>query len=94
MLFRARPTLACFRDEARTSSCGSSITDYGSGNWALASISFTRRCAAVDSSLLQKFDFAYFDFAYKDSAALPDTQPYLVRCDETQPIVTVKFTGV
>ena len=42
-----------------------------------------------DSSILQEFDFAY-----KDSAALLATQPHLVRCDETQPIVTVKFTGV
>jgi release factor H-coupled RctB family protein len=42
-----------------------------------------------DSSILQEFDFAY-----KDSADLMATQPYLIRCDETQPIVTVKFTGV
>jgi release factor H-coupled RctB family protein len=42
-----------------------------------------------DSSLLQEFDFAY-----KDSAALLATQPHLIRCDETRPIVTVKFTGV
>ena len=42
-----------------------------------------------DSSVLQEFDFAY-----KDTAALLATQPYLIRCDETQPIVTVKFTGV
>jgi len=42
-----------------------------------------------DSSILQEFDFAY-----KDSAALLATQPHLVRCDETRPIVTVKFTGV
>ncbi|OON66975.1 RtcB family protein [Hymenobacter sp. CRA2] len=42
-----------------------------------------------DSSILQEFDFAY-----KDSAALLATQPHLVCCDETQPIVTVKFTGV
>ena len=41
-----------------------------------------------DSSILQEFDFAY-----KDSTALLATQPYLIRCDETQPIVTVKFTG-
>ncbi|MBO2012219.1 RtcB family protein [Hymenobacter negativus] len=42
-----------------------------------------------DSSILQEFDFAY-----KDSAALLASQPYLLRCDETQPLVTVKFTGV
>jgi release factor H-coupled RctB family protein len=42
-----------------------------------------------DSSLLQEFDFAY-----KDSAALLASQPHLIRCDETHPIVTVKFTGV
>ncbi|UOQ74592.1 RtcB family protein [Hymenobacter cellulosilyticus] len=42
-----------------------------------------------DSSILQEFDFAY-----KDSAALLATQPHLILCDETQPIVTVKFTGV
>jgi len=42
-----------------------------------------------DSSLLQEFDFAY-----KDSTSLLSTQPHLIRCDETQPIVTVKFTGV
>lgn len=42
-----------------------------------------------DSSILQEFDFAY-----KDAAALLATQPYLICCDETQPIVTVKFTGV
>ena len=42
-----------------------------------------------DSSILQEFDFAY-----KDSTALLATQPYLIRCDETQPIVTVKFTGI
>ncbi|RAK70461.1 hypothetical protein DLM85_06405 [Hymenobacter edaphi] len=42
-----------------------------------------------DSSILQEFDFAY-----KDSAALLATQPYLICCDETRPIVTVKFTGV
>jgi RNA-splicing ligase RtcB len=41
-----------------------------------------------DSSVLQEFDFAY-----KDSAALLTNQPYLIRCDETKPIVTVKFTG-
>jgi tRNA-splicing ligase RtcB/release factor H-coupled RctB family protein len=35
-----------------------------------------------------------FDFAYKDSAALLATQPHLIRCDETRPIATVKFTGV
>jgi tRNA-splicing ligase RtcB/release factor H-coupled RctB family protein len=42
-----------------------------------------------DSSMLQEFDFAY-----KDSAALLATQPHLLRCNETQQIVTVKFTGV
>jgi RNA-splicing ligase RtcB len=41
-----------------------------------------------DSSVLQEFDFAY-----KDSAALLTNQPYLISCDETKPIVTVKFTG-
>lgn len=42
-----------------------------------------------DSSLLQEFDFAY-----KDGAALLQTQPHLIRCDETRPIVTVKSTGI
>lgn len=42
-----------------------------------------------DSSILQEFDFAY-----KDSAMLLASQPYLLRCDETQPLMTVKFTGV
>jgi len=42
-----------------------------------------------DSSILQEFDFAH-----KDSAALLATQPHLIRCDETRPIITVKFTGV
>lgn len=42
-----------------------------------------------ESSILQEFDFAY-----KDSATLLATQPHLIRCDETRPIVTVKFTGV
>ncbi|MBC6699866.1 RtcB family protein [Hymenobacter sp. BT190] len=42
-----------------------------------------------DSSILQEFDFAY-----KDSDALLATQPHLIRCDETTPLVTVKFTGV
>jgi tRNA-splicing ligase RtcB/release factor H-coupled RctB family protein len=42
-----------------------------------------------DSSILQEFDFAY-----KDSTSLLTTQPHLIRCDETQPIVTVKFTCV
>ncbi|MGI4864773.1 MAG: RtcB family protein [Janthinobacterium lividum] len=42
-----------------------------------------------DSSILQEFDFAY-----KDSASLLATQPHLIKCDETQPIATVKFTGV
>jgi tRNA-splicing ligase RtcB/release factor H-coupled RctB family protein len=42
-----------------------------------------------ESSILQEFDFAY-----KDATALLATQPHLVRCDETRPIVTVKFTGV
>jgi release factor H-coupled RctB family protein len=42
-----------------------------------------------DSSILQEFDFAY-----KDSDALLATQPHLIRCDQTQPIATVKFTGV
>jgi release factor H-coupled RctB family protein len=41
------------------------------------------------SSLLQEFDFTC-----KDSAALLATQPHLIRCDETRPIVTVKFTDV
>jgi RNA-splicing ligase RtcB len=41
------------------------------------------------SSLLQEFDFAY-----KDASALLAAQPHLIRCDETQPILTVKFTGV
>jgi release factor H-coupled RctB family protein len=42
-----------------------------------------------DSSILQEFDFAY-----KDSAALLATQPHLLRCEETRPVATVKFTGV
>ncbi|RFP64768.1 hypothetical protein D0N36_12065 [Hymenobacter lapidiphilus] len=42
-----------------------------------------------DSSVLQEFDFAY-----KDTAALLATQPHLIRCDETTPLVTVKFMGV
>ncbi|WP_324680923.1 RtcB family protein [Hymenobacter sp. GOD-10R] len=42
-----------------------------------------------DSSILQEFDFAY-----KDTKALLDTQPHLIRCDETRPLVTVKYTGV
>lgn len=42
-----------------------------------------------DSSILQEFDFAY-----KDSASLLSSQPYLLRRDETTPLVTVKFTGV
>lgn len=47
------------------------------------------RQSDFDSSILQEFDFAY-----KDSAALLATQPYLIRCDETRPVATVKFTGV
>ncbi|WP_180754380.1 RtcB family protein [Hymenobacter sp. DG01] len=42
-----------------------------------------------DSSILQEFDFAY-----KDSAALLATQPHLIWCDETTPLVTVKSVGV
>ncbi|MGI4875119.1 MAG: RtcB family protein [Janthinobacterium lividum] len=42
-----------------------------------------------ESSILQEFDFAY-----KDATALLATQPHLIRCDETRPIATVKFTGV
>jgi release factor H-coupled RctB family protein len=42
-----------------------------------------------ESSILQEFDFAY-----KDATALLATQPFLIRCDQTQPLVTVKFTGV
>ncbi|MBG8556143.1 RtcB family protein [Hymenobacter guriensis] len=48
-----------------------------------------QRQGEFDSSILQEFDFAY-----KDATALLETQPHLVRCDETEPIVTVKFTGV
>ncbi|WP_345223358.1 RtcB family protein [Hymenobacter koreensis] len=42
-----------------------------------------------ESSILQEFDFAY-----KDATALLATQPFLICCDQTQPLVTVKFTGV
>ena len=42
-----------------------------------------------ESSILQEFDFAY-----KDATALLASQPFLIRCDQTQPLVTVKFTGV
>lgn len=42
-----------------------------------------------DSSILQEFDFAY-----KDSGSLLESQPYLVKVDETKPVVTVKFTGI
>lgn len=42
-----------------------------------------------ESSVLQEFDFAY-----KDATALLATQPHLMRCDETRPIVTVKSAGV
>lgn len=42
-----------------------------------------------DSSLVQEFDFAF-----KDAAALLATQPHLIRCDETRPIVTVKSMGI
>jgi RNA-splicing ligase RtcB len=47
------------------------------------------RQGEFESSLVQEFDFAY-----KDATALLATQPHLLRCDETQPLVTVKFTGV
>ena len=47
------------------------------------------RQGTFDSSILQEFDFAY-----KDSEALLSSQPHIIRCDETQPVVTVKFTGV
>lgn len=42
-----------------------------------------------DSSIIQEFDFAY-----KNSDSILQTQPYLIKVDETVPIVTVKFTGV
>ncbi len=41
------------------------------------------------SSILQEFDFAY-----KDSSEILSSQSYLIKVDETRPIVTVKFTGV
>ncbi|RYY40823.1 MAG: hypothetical protein EOO08_06755 [Chitinophagaceae bacterium] len=47
------------------------------------------RSGDFDSSILQEFDFAY-----KDSAQLLATQPYLKKLDQTTPVVTVKFTGV
>ena len=40
-----------------------------------------------DSSLIQEFDFAY-----KNSGDILNTQPYLIKIDETKPIATVKFT--
>jgi tRNA-splicing ligase RtcB/release factor H-coupled RctB family protein len=47
------------------------------------------RSGEFDSSLIQEFDFAY-----KDSSTILETQPYLIRLAETSPIVTVKFTAV
>lgn len=47
------------------------------------------RSGEFDSSILQEFDFAY-----KDSSTILKDQPYLIKVDETKPIVTVKFTGV
>ena len=47
------------------------------------------RSGDFDSSILQEFDFAY-----KDSAQLLATQPHLLCLDQTEPLATVKFTGV
>lgn len=52
-------------------------------------VELLNRQGEFESSLVQEFDFAY-----KDATALLATQPHLIRCDETQPIVTVKFMGV
>ena len=41
------------------------------------------------SSIIQEFDFAY-----KDSTDILNTQKYLINTDVTTPIVTVKFTGI
>ncbi len=35
-----------------------------------------------------------FDFAYKNSDSILQLQPYLIKVDETTPIVTVKFTEI
>lgn len=47
------------------------------------------KSAEFDSSIIQEFDFAY-----KNSNFILETQPYLIKVDQTTPIVTVKFTGV
>jgi release factor H-coupled RctB family protein len=47
------------------------------------------RSGEFDSSIIQEFDFAY-----KSSDSILETQPYLIKVDETRPIATVKFTGV
>lgn len=47
------------------------------------------RNGEFESSILQEFDFGY-----KESDTILETQPHLIKADETKPIVTVKFTGV
>jgi tRNA-splicing ligase RtcB/release factor H-coupled RctB family protein len=47
------------------------------------------RSGKFDSSLIQEFDFAY-----KNSEEILKSQPHLIKIDETQPIVTFKFTGI
>lgn len=47
------------------------------------------RSGEFDSSIIQEFDFAY-----KGSESILETQPYLIKLDQTRPIATVKFTGV
>jgi RNA-splicing ligase RtcB len=47
------------------------------------------RSGEFDSSILQEFDFAY-----KSSESILQTQKHITKLDETTPIVTVKFTGV
>jgi len=47
------------------------------------------RSGEFDSSIIQEFDFAY-----KDSKSILETQKHITKLDETTPIVTVKFTGV
>jgi hypothetical protein len=52
-------------------------------------VELLNRQGEFESSIVQEFAFAY-----KDATALLATQPHLLRCDETQPIVTVKFMGI
>jgi hypothetical protein len=42
-----------------------------------------------ENSLIEEFDFAY-----KKSDDLLETQPYLIKIDQTIPIATVKFIAV